>query len=188
MFCPKIGLLSIYTSIIIYGLFISIGTNYMPWYISATVFSYLLMARFFYYSLNERAIRSRIIDIAMLLYIIAMILSGIVITSSVETTSLQIMTICLTIFYLFFLVIYILFAIVYRELNNMIFPYNKVEEILFQNEVVYFNNTCPICLVDFNNKEKIYQIIECKHLYHYQCINDVLTHNNFCSLCKHEIV
>lgn len=186
MFAFKVSLLIIYTSIIIYGIFISTNTNHMSWYIASMPFSYLLMIRLFCY--KYKGIRNNIVDIAIIFYCMGMLLSGIIITSFIESDILQIMTICLSIFYLFFLVGYILFTILRKELDHIIFPYNLIEKIMFYDTIIYFNNSCPICLVDFKHKEKIYQIIECKHLYHYDCINDALKYKNRCPMCKHEII
>ena len=45
---------------------------------------------------------------------------------------------------------------------------------------------CTICLEDFNIKDKVINL-ECLHMFHNNCINNWLTINNFCPVCKNKI-
>ncbi|KAL4555920.1 hypothetical protein LXL04_038554 [Taraxacum kok-saghyz] len=42
---------------------------------------------------------------------------------------------------------------------------------------------CVICQVGFERKEMV-GVLECKHCYHVECINEWLFHKNVCPLCK----
>lgn len=57
-------------------------------------------------------------------------------------------------------------------------PYNKVS----------CKGECPICYEEFLPTERIIQLIGCNHLYHYECLEELIEHNNTtCPLCRHPI-
>lgn len=46
------------------------------------------------------------------------------------------------------------------------------------------NDTCPICLAEFEEGEEIY-LTECQHTFHIECLDKTLEHNNNCPNCRH---
>ncbi|CAN1300195.1 Putative RING-H2 finger protein ATL21B [Linum perenne] len=47
------------------------------------------------------------------------------------------------------------------------------------------DNTCPICLSDYEPKETLRTIPECNHYFHAECIDEWLKMNGTCPLCRH---
>lgn len=45
------------------------------------------------------------------------------------------------------------------------------------------NETCPVCLEDFELKEYI-AICHCTHCFHMKCLLEWLRHKNMCPMCK----
>ncbi|KAK3590232.1 hypothetical protein CHS0354_041299 [Potamilus streckersoni] len=45
------------------------------------------------------------------------------------------------------------------------------------------NETCPVCLVDFELKEYV-SVCPCQHIFHQNCLIEWLQHKNACPLCK----
>ena len=44
---------------------------------------------------------------------------------------------------------------------------------------------CPICIEDFSDGIDVVKL-DCSHVYHEKCCNDMFKNFNFCCLCKHE--
>ena len=60
---------------------------------------------------------------------------------------------------------------------------NSVKEQTANDE-----NTCPICICDFESKDKIITLKKCGHYFHEECIRDWLTKANLtCPLCRDEL-
>lgn len=68
---------------------------------------------------------------------------------------------------------------------------NTLNKKLFLDYILYRGNndlTCPICIDNIKNKEKIY-ITDCKHSFHYDCIYHYINLQNsiyYCPLCRHK--
>ncbi|KAL5021499.1 hypothetical protein ScPMuIL_000654 [Solemya velum] len=45
------------------------------------------------------------------------------------------------------------------------------------------NDTCPVCLDEFNRKENI-AVCPCYHGFHVKCLMEWLRHRNTCPMCK----
>jgi ribosomal protein S3AE len=66
------------------------------------------------------------------------------------------------------------------------------KELIRQNLVVVERSTleesdsCAVCLSDMkeDDENKIVRLVNCKHLFHEQCIRDWLIRDNSCPLCK----
>ena len=70
-----------------------------------------------------------------------------------------------------------------RETVNRL-PQFKFEEL--PAEIVNTNNTCSICLENFNNSDPV-RVLLCKHYFHVSCIDHWLTSENVrCPLCRHD--
>jgi hypothetical protein len=52
------------------------------------------------------------------------------------------------------------------------------------NNIVNQNNICSICLHDMNDKNLTYEIKECKHVFHTNCLIEWFRANNSCPLCR----
>lgn len=46
------------------------------------------------------------------------------------------------------------------------------------------DNVCPICLLDYQAKEKLRTIPSCMHYFHADCIDEWLKRNGTCPLCR----
>lgn len=69
-----------------------------------------------------------------------------------------------------------------EDINIPVYDYEKV----LQDTEKEYDNTCSICLIDFNNEDKV-SITECDHIYHNDCIKKWLRINNTCCICKQEL-
>ena len=50
------------------------------------------------------------------------------------------------------------------------------------------HETCPICLEEYKEKDKVATIQQCKHMFHEECISAWLETGNFkCPLCNFEL-
>ena len=59
--------------------------------------------------------------------------------------------------------------------------FNKLNKIKYNNK---YNDSCPICITNFNDKELIIEL-NCNHNYHIDCIKKWLCESsNNCPLCK----
>ena len=50
-----------------------------------------------------------------------------------------------------------------------------------------FNETCSICLEQFQKTEKIV-ILDCNHIFHFQCMSLWIKNNNTCPLCRDSLI
>lgn len=66
---------------------------------------------------------------------------------------------------------------------------DKIENILPSRrcESIDQNKNCTICLEDFNLGDNI-RTLTCNHIYHTGCIDDWLTINNSCPVCRQEAI
>jgi hypothetical protein len=46
------------------------------------------------------------------------------------------------------------------------------------------DNTCPICLSEYQPKETLKTIPECQHCFHAECIDEWLSLNATCPICR----
>ncbi|KAI8069664.1 hypothetical protein BC940DRAFT_297237 [Gongronella butleri] len=60
-------------------------------------------------------------------------------------------------------------------------PEKKSLHSLFVENCV---QTCIICLEDFLHEQSVIRELECKHIYHADCIDSWLSRNQICPLCK----
>ena len=68
---------------------------------------------------------------------------------------------------------------------NILNLFKKKENLLIDYIVVekhFENNECIICLDNMKIGEKI-KILDCGHIYHYNCINDWFKRKKECPLC-----
>lgn len=49
------------------------------------------------------------------------------------------------------------------------------------------DNTCPICLSEYEAKETLRAIPECNHYFHANCIDEWLKMNGTCPLCRNSL-
>ena len=61
----------------------------------------------------------------------------------------------------------------------------KIKEYTL-NENNNDNETCPICLEDYNIGDTLNELI-CNHFYHKKCINNWIISNNNCPICRSSI-
>ena len=57
--------------------------------------------------------------------------------------------------------------------------------VLKMNQL-YQQTTCVICFENFNNNDQI-RILNCNHYFHDQCINEWLTKNPNCPVCRNDV-
>lgn len=55
--------------------------------------------------------------------------------------------------------------------------------------MITYNNdhkfeTCIICFSELDNEEKVIELPDCKHIYHYNCLEPWIKKNNKCPICK----
>ena len=53
------------------------------------------------------------------------------------------------------------------------------------NVTVDPESTCPICMDNFNDNDKVVTQLECKHFYHLECIKPWLAEHNTCPTCRY---
>lgn len=49
-------------------------------------------------------------------------------------------------------------------------------------------NNCIICLDEYKESEKVYEIKKCKHSFHKYCINKWLNEKSVCPICRAEVI
>ena len=62
---------------------------------------------------------------------------------------------------------------------------------LRNNELLYENNEikqCSICLSDFKNNDHIFNISNCNHIFHFNCLNEWFKRQKKCPLCRCDII
>ena len=68
--------------------------------------------------------------------------------------------------------------------------FDQLEEIEFKKEengVVNEQHMCSICLIDFNEDEKIIRLPICNHYFHKECLRQWLQTNGICPYCRADI-
>ena len=57
------------------------------------------------------------------------------------------------------------------------------------HKLVFAQETCPICLDDFNSHETVVRQLPCVHVYHPECIDPFLKNNSsLCPICKGKVL
>ena len=78
------------------------------------------------------------------------------------------------------------------ELCNNIGYYKKsisdINSICKHVEITNMEDKCPICLEQLNNKDTIYKVIKCNHIFCSICITEWLKNNSFCPMCKNDLI
>ena len=59
------------------------------------------------------------------------------------------------------------------------------QNMIFGN-IIKSNKDCCICLEDFNTKNKIVKL-ECKHIFHIECLFETIKFKNSCPMCRRHI-
>ena len=76
------------------------------------------------------------------------------------------------------------------EFNNLKMFVNEFKPILYSENFNEFSCLCTICLENFIDNVEVIKL-ECKHLYHYKCLNDWLSKNQRmlkCPNCNNKII
>ncbi|CAI0441716.1 unnamed protein product [Linum tenue] len=60
----------------------------------------------------------------------------------------------------------------------------KLQVVLFDEELRSKESQCCVCLGDFEMKEELLQISSCRHVFHMDCIRHWLLNNSTCPLCR----
>ena len=65
----------------------------------------------------------------------------------------------------------------------------RLETITIENisELDDNKRTCIICLEDFINGQKVYNL-KCKHIFHMKCLNEWIKRKRTCPLCKRKLI
>ena len=68
--------------------------------------------------------------------------------------------------------------------NNII--KNEIDQLILKKKTINNNNNidCAICL---SNIQNLYIDLECKHMFHENCLKTWLEHNTNCPLCRREL-
>jgi len=74
-----------------------------------------------------------------------------------------------------------------RLINHEACNPQNIEKIEIQFKNNLYQNECTICLENFNENEKLYEL-SCKHYYHKDCIDDWLSKKNTCPLCRLNLI
>ncbi|GKF29452.1 RING-H2 finger protein ATL16 [Tanacetum coccineum] len=62
-----------------------------------------------------------------------------------------------------------------------------VEKQLYETGKSKNNDDCAICLEDFIDKQHIGVVVSCQHSFHEDCINNWLSNERSCPLCRKSI-
>jgi len=56
--------------------------------------------------------------------------------------------------------------------------------MFFTGKMKTNQESCSICLKEFFGAEVVFELVNCKHLYHFHCINEWLKNEKICPICK----
>lgn len=102
--------------------------------------------------------------------------------------------------------IYILFGIlgvlftctILKRINNFMKAWlmRRKENQKISKAIKYVNNesssllnsNCTICLDDFEDDDKLIELVECRHVFHKHCLHSWLDQKKSCPNCQHSIV
>ena len=62
-------------------------------------------------------------------------------------------------------------------------PSNIEKIVITYNNEIYNDKTCPICLDNYIKNDELYKLM-CNHYYHKKCIDNWLSNNPSCPLCR----
>ncbi|XP_027343193.1 probable E3 ubiquitin-protein ligase RHA4A [Abrus precatorius] len=65
---------------------------------------------------------------------------------------------------------------------------DKLPRVLFDEDLRTRDSVCCVCLGEFELKEEVLQIPDCKHVFHVSCIRNWLQSNSTCPLCRCSII
>ncbi|KAK7358501.1 hypothetical protein VNO77_00430 [Canavalia gladiata] len=65
---------------------------------------------------------------------------------------------------------------------------DKLPRILFDEDLRTGDSVCCVCLGEFEVKEEVLQIPQCKHVFHINCIRNWLQSHSTCPLCRCSII
>jgi hypothetical protein len=57
---------------------------------------------------------------------------------------------------------------------------------LIIGNIIKSDKECCVCIEDFNTKNKIVKL-ECKHIFHYDCLFETIKFKNSCPMCRQHI-
>ncbi|GAB4834603.1 Probable E3 ubiquitin-protein ligase rha4a [Ancistrocladus abbreviatus] len=61
---------------------------------------------------------------------------------------------------------------------------DKLQVVLFDEELKAWDSQCCVCLGEFELREELLQVTSCKHVFHADCIHHWLHANATCPLCR----
>ncbi|OWM87673.1 putative RING-H2 finger protein ATL71 [Punica granatum] len=50
------------------------------------------------------------------------------------------------------------------------------------------NNTCPVCLLDYQETDTVRVLPECKHFFHHTCVDPWLKLHSTCPICREQLI
>ena len=71
-------------------------------------------------------------------------------------------------------------SIIHKDNSKII---EKVKKNIVSLEEIDKSSTCSICLEEFNSEKEI-AILDCKHIYHMECIIEWINKDTSCPLCR----
>ena len=84
----------------------------------------------------------------------------------------------------------------YNKMLWMIYNYGNIKDykhvqqwfsnykIIKKNNYTMFNDSCCICIEEYNDKDDLIILKNCQHSYHKVCINTWLSKENICPMCR----
>lgn len=74
-----------------------------------------------------------------------------------------------------------------HEMNDVVVTTENVDSMPILIITKDMNETCSICMIEMEENDE-YISIECKHIYHKDCLRNYLTnYNHICPICRKEI-